>query len=285
MGLVRELDYVYEVGKNPLLAYTMLHTIDKFQRTPFVAPEIIAQFEGQTFKRDEPRYVLTPSRFYRILFLIHKGCERKGLELCLPYYWYKSGPVVHGRDAPRVFSVIRIATTQQVVVSFDQWKDTILIFDDFESSFSDAILLTLDVVGLARRTRLDVIYEYSPSKLHKVVVTTLNELQNITKKEVVDEGDTDTLAKLLASVVGECREERYCELCPSFERAAEKIQTELAAEPNMRYVWQIVQDMWNVLSLGLRAKENANVRQKQVLVWKNKYVRALSAFEQQLSIV
>jgi hypothetical protein len=63
MGLVRELDYVYEVGKNPLLAYTMLHTIDKFQRTPFVAPEIIAQFEGQMFKRDEPRYVLTPSRF------------------------------------------------------------------------------------------------------------------------------------------------------------------------------------------------------------------------------
>ena len=28
---VRELDYVCEVGKNPLLAYTMLHTIDKFQ--------------------------------------------------------------------------------------------------------------------------------------------------------------------------------------------------------------------------------------------------------------
>ena len=285
MGLVRELDYVYEVGKNPMLAYTMLHTIDKFQRTPFVAPEIIAQFEGQTFKRDEPRYVLTPSRFYRILFLIHKGCERKGLELCLPYYWYKSGPVVHGRDAPRVFSVRRIATTQQVVVSFDQWKDTVLIFDDFESSFSDAILLTLDVGGLARRTRLDVIYEYSPSNLHKVLVTALNELQNITKKEAVDEGDIDTLAKLLARVVSECREERYRELCPSFERAAEKIQTELASEPNMRHVSQIVQDMWNVLSLGLRAKENANVRQKHILLWKNKYARALSAFEQQLSIV
>lgn len=285
MGLVRELDYVYEVGKNPLLAYTMLHTIDKFQRTPFVAPEIIAQFEGQMFKRDEPRYVLTPSRFYRILFLIHKGCERKGLELYLPYYWYKSGPVVHGRDAPRVFNVRRIATTQQVVVSFDQWKDTVLIFDDFESSFSDAILLTLDVGGLARRTRLDVIYEYSPSNLHKVLVTTLNELQNITQKEAVDEGDIDTLAKLLARVVGECRKEKYRELFPSFERAAEKIQTELASEPNMRHVWQIVQDMWNVLSLGLRAKENANVGQKHVLLWKNKYARALSVFEQQLSIV
>jgi hypothetical protein len=283
MGLVRELDYVYEVGKNPLLAYTMLHTIDKFQHTPCVAPEILAKFEGQTFKRDEPRYVLTPSRFYRILFLIHKACERKGLELRLPYYWYKSGPVVHGRDAPRVFSVIRVATTQQVVVSFDKWKDTVLIFDDCESSFSDAILLTLGVGGFAQRTRLDVIYEYSPSKLHKVLITMLNELQHVTKKEVVDEGDIDALANLLARVVGECMEERYSELCFSFRGAAEKIQTELTARSNMRYVLRIVQDMWNVLSLGLRAKENANVNQKQVLVWENKYALALSAFEQQFS--
>lgn len=283
MGLVRELDYINEVGKNPLLAYTMLQTIDKFQHTSCVAPEILAKFDSQKFKRDELRYVLTPSRFYRILFLIHKSCERKGLELRLPYYWYKSGPVVRGRSAPRVFSVIRVATTQQVVASFEKWKDTVLIFDDCESSFSDAILLTLDVGGLARRTRLDVIYEYSPSKLHKVLVTMLNELQNVKKKEAVDEEDIDALSKLLARVVGECMEGRYSELYPSFEVAAEKIQTELAAQPNMRYVWRIVEDMWNVLSLGLRAKENANVDQKQVLVWENKYTFALSAFEQQIS--
>ena len=201
MGYVKELDYVREVGKNPLLAYTLLHTIDNFQHIPLVAPEILAKFDSQAFKRDKPRYALTPSRFYRILFLINKSCEKKGLELRLPYYWYKSGPVVHGRDAPRVFSVIRIVKTQQVVASYDKWKDTVLIFDGYESSFSDAIVLTLEVEKLARFTRLDVIFEYSPSKLHKVLVTMIGELQHVTKKEVVDERDVDTLAKMLANVV------------------------------------------------------------------------------------
>jgi hypothetical protein len=283
MDLVREPEYVYEVGKNPLLAYTMLHVIDKFHQKPCVAPEILAKFEGPPFKRDEPRYVLTPSRFYRILFLIHKDCERKGLELRLPYYWYKSGPVVYGRDAPRIFNVTRIAKTQQVLASFDKWKDTILIFEDCESSFSDAILLTLDVGRLARRTRLDIIYEYSPSQLHKALVTVLNELHNVSKKEAVDKTDVDTLAKLLARLVGEGMEERYCELRSSFEKAASNVQTELTVKPNMRHVLRIFQDMWNVLSLGIRAKENANVDQKQVRAWENKYALALSAFEQQFS--
>ena len=98
---MEELDYVREVGKNPLLAYTLLHTIDKFQHIPLVAPEILAKFNNRAFKRDEPRYALTPSRFYRILFLINKSCEKKGLDLRLPYYWFKSGPVVHGRGGPR----------------------------------------------------------------------------------------------------------------------------------------------------------------------------------------
>ncbi len=279
---MKELDYVREVGKNPLLAYTLLHTIDNFQHIPLVAPEILAKFDSQPFKHDEPRYALTPSRFYRILFLINKSCEKKGLELGLPYYWYKSGPVVHGRDAPRVFSVIRIVKTQQVVASYDKWKDTVLIFDGYESSFSDAIFLTLEVGRLARFTRLDVIFEYSPSKLHKILVTMISELQHVTKKEVVDEKNVDTLAKMLANVADECAEQRYSELCSSFERAAEQIQTQLATQSNMRDVWRVIQDMWNVFSLGLRARENNNINKTQVLDWEHKYALALSAFKQRL---
>jgi len=279
---VKEVDYVREVGKNPLLAYIMLHTIDKFQHIPLIAPEILAKFDSQALKSDEPQYALTPSRFYRILFLINKSCEKKGLELRLPYYWYKSGPVVYGRDAPRVFSVIRIATTQQVVASYDKWEDTVLIFDGYESSFSDAILLTLEVGRLARFTRLDVIFEYSPSKLHKVMVTMMSELQKVIKKEVVDEKDVDTLAKLLVNVVDENVEKRYGELCPYFERAAEQTKPQLAAQSNMRDVSRVIQDMWNVLSLGLRAKENDNINKKQVQVWEHKYDLALSAFKARL---
>jgi hypothetical protein len=277
---VKELDYVNEVSKNPLLAYTLLHTIDKFQHEPYLAPEILAKFDPN-FKRDELRYALTPSRFYRILFLINKSCEKKGLELHLPYYWYKSGPVVHRRDAPRVFSVVRIAKTQQVVASYDKWNETVLIFDGYESSFSDSILLTLEVGRLARFTRLDVIFEYSPSKLHKALVTIISELQNITKKEVVDQKDVNTVSKLLNNVIDECAETKYCELCSSFERAAKQIQTQLTAEPNMRDVWRVVQDMWNVISLGLRAREHNNINKKQVQDWEHKYALALAAFSKQ----
>jgi len=54
---MQEVDYVYEVGKNPLLAYTLLHTIDRFQHIPYVAPEILAKFNCEAFKRVEPQYV------------------------------------------------------------------------------------------------------------------------------------------------------------------------------------------------------------------------------------
>ena len=279
---MKELDYVNEVSKNPLLAYTLLHTIEKFQHEPHIAPEMLAKFDSNEFKRDELRYALTPSRFYRILFLINKSCEKKGLELQLPYYWYKSGPVVYRRDAPRVFSVVRIAKTQQIVASYDKWKDTILIFDGYESSFSDSILLTLEVARLARFTRLDVIFEYSPSKLHRVLVTVISELQNVTKKEVVDEKDVNIIYKLLANVIDECAETKYSELCSSFERAAKQIQTQLVAQPNMRDVWRVIQDMWNVISLGLRARENNNINKKQVQDWEHKYAQALAAFSKRL---
>jgi len=280
---VRELDYVCEVSKNPLLAYTMLHTIDKFQREPCVPPQILAKLEAAVPKREEAPYALTPSRFYRILFQIHKDCEKRRLDLRLPYYWYKSGPVVYGRGAPRIFDVTRVKKTQQVTASFDQWRDTILIFDGYESSFSDAILLTLNVEILARYTKLDVIYEYSPSQMHKVLVTILNQLQNLAKKEVADERDLESLFKLLARVVGEDFDDRYSELYTPFERAVDMIQTELAPRPNLGYVRRIAEDAWNVFALGLRAKENANVDQKEVKKWKNKYRHALTAFELQLS--
>jgi hypothetical protein len=279
---VKELDYVNEVSKNPLLAYTLLHTIDRFQHEPYIAPEILAKFDSPTFKRDESRYALTPSRFYRIMFLINKSCEKKGLELRLPYYWYKSGPVVHRRDAPRVFSVVRIAKTQQVIASYDRWKDTVLIFDGYESSFSDSILLTLEVGRLARFTRLDVILEYSPSKLHRVLVTMISQIQNLTKKEFVDEKDANTVSNLLANVVDECAKTRYTELCSPFEQAAEKIQTQLAVQSNMRDVLGVIQDMWNVISLGLRSKENDHINRKQVQDWEQKYAQALAAFKQRL---
>jgi len=280
---VRELDYVCEVSKNPLLAYTMLHTIDKFQRKPCVPPQILAKLEAAVPKREEAPYALTPSRFYRILFQIHKDCEKRRLDLRLPYYWYKSGPVVYGRGAPRIFHVTRVKKTQQVTASFDQWRDTILIFDGYESSFSDAILLTLNVEILARYTKLDVIYEYSPSQMHKVLVTILNQLQNLAKKEVADERDLESLFKLLARVVGEDFDDGYSELYTPFERAVDMIQIELAPRPNLGYVRRIAEDAWNVFALGLRAKENANVDQKEVKKWKNKYRHALTAFELQLS--
>jgi DNA-binding GntR family transcriptional regulator len=109
----------------------------------------------------------------------------------------------------------------------------------------------------------------------------ISELQHVTKKEVVDEKDVDTLAKMLANVVEACAEE-YSELCPSFERAAEQIQTQIAAHSNMRDVWRAIQDMWNVLSLGLRARENNYINEKQVQDWEHKYALALSAFKQRL---
>jgi hypothetical protein len=179
--------------------------------------------------------------------------------------------------------VTRVRKTQQVIASFDEWKDTILIFDGYESSFSDSILLTLNVDTLARYTKLDVIYEYSPSQMHKALVTILNQLQNLARKEAPDERDLESLFKLLARVVGEDFEDRYNELYSSFEHAIDMIQTELASRPNIGYVRRIVEDAWNVFTLGLRAKENANIDQKQVKKWKNKYRQALSAFELQLS--
>jgi hypothetical protein len=109
----------------------------------------------------------------------------------------------------------------------------------------------------------------------------ISEFQNVTKKEVVDQNDVDNLAKMLANVADECAEKRHSELCSSFEQAAEQIQNQLAAQTNIRDVWRVIQDMWNVLSLGLRARENDNINKKQVQEWEHKFALALSAFKQQ----
>jgi hypothetical protein len=61
------------------------------------------------------------------------------------------------------------------------------------------------------------------------------------------------------------------------------IQTELSPRPNIGYVRRIAEDAWNVFALGLRAKENANVDQKEVKKWDDKYRQALSVFELRLS--
>jgi len=113
-------------------------------------------------------------------------------------------------------------------------------------------------------------------------VTVISELQNVTKKEVVDEKDVNIIYKLLANVIDECAETKYSELCSSFERAAKQIQTQLVAQPNMRDVWRVIQDMWNVISLGLRARENNNINKKQVQDWEHKYAQALAAFSKRL---
>ncbi|HYA32835.1 MAG TPA: hypothetical protein VEG65_02410 [Candidatus Bathyarchaeia archaeon] len=281
---MRELEYVYEVAKNPLLAYTMLHTIDRFQHPLCIPPDILAKLGGAAAKGEKAHHSLTPPRFYRILFQIHKECEKKGLDLQLPYYWYKTGPVIYGRGAPRVFSVIRVKKTQQVAVAFNQWKDTILLFDGYESSYSDAVILTLNVDRLAHYSRLDLIYEYSPSQMHKVLVTILNQLQNATKKGALRERDLETLATSWFKLIHEDFEDGYSELYSSFERAWDLIQAALKSRSNAGRLSHIVEGAWNVFALGLRAKENAHIDQNQITRWKSTYARACTAFELELSV-
>jgi hypothetical protein len=259
----------------------MLQVIDKFQQARCIAPEMLTQFKVQTYKSGNANYVLTPSRFYRILFLIQKDSEKKTLELRLPYYWYRSGPVINGPDAPHVFGVTRIGKTQQVIALYDRWKDTILAFDECESAFSDAIVLTLDVGRLARLTKLDVIYEYSPSQLHKILIATLNLLSNAAKKDAVSEHDIDKLANMLVRLAAAASDRKYKELRHCFETAADKSLTALTSQPNISYVQHVVRDMWHVLSLGMRAKENANISHEQIMRWKHVYDEALLTFQMQ----
>ena len=273
---------MHEVAKNPLLAYIMLHVINKFQRSSFVAPDILAKLCNPDERRSDGR-ILTPSRFYRILYLIQRDCQARGCEPKLPYYWYKSGPVVYARAAPRVFKVARLKKTQQVLVSFDEWKDTILVFDEHESAYSDAILLTEKAGQLAEFSKLDVIYEYSPSQVHKTMLTLLNELHRIKKKSEANGRHHDTLFRLLERLVVESRKTERPGLHSPLAVGVEALHRELAVGFSIERLNGIATDLWEVFTLALRAKENANIDQATIQIWENKYHQALKVFEKRFS--
>jgi hypothetical protein len=280
---MKEIDYVYEVAKNPLLAYIMLHVIDKFQQSSFVASDILAKLCNPAEKRSKEHRTLTPSRFYRILYLIQQDCRARGCELRLPYYWYKSGPVVYARAAPRVFKVTRVRKTQQVTVSFGQWKDTILVFDEYESAYSDAILLTEKAEKLAEFSKLDVIYEYSPSQVHKTLLILLDELNRIKKKSEANGKHKDRLLRLVDRLAIESQKTEHTDLHPPLAVGVEALQRELAGGFNIERINGITADLWDVFSLALRAKENTNIDQNTTQIWDNKYFQASKVFEKRFS--
>jgi len=280
---MKEIDYVYEVAKNPLLAYTMLHIVDKFQQSPLVAPDILTKLCNPVEKRSKKHRTLTPSRFYRILYLIQQDCQARGCELKLPYYWYKSGPVVYARAAPRVFKVTRVKKTQQIAVSFDQWKDTILVFDDYESAYGDAILLTEKAEELAEFSKLDIIYEYSPSQVHKILLILLNELNRIKKKSKANQKQKDRLHSLVDRVAIESQKTEHPDLQSPLAVGFGALQRELTSGFNIERINEITADLWNVFTLALRAKENTNIDQNTVQIWDDKYFQASKVFEKRFS--
>ncbi len=275
---MREHNYVQQVAKNPLLAYVMLHTIDKFQRNAYITPEIFAKFcapiEGHHM---EPR-VLTPQRFYRILYLIDKICQKKGIELKLPYYWYRSGPVVHAASAPRVYKIIRLKKTQQVVASFADWKETILIFDGFESAYSDAVLLTQNARRYGDLSKLDIIYEYSPSHTHKIFTTLLNELSHFQKQSVLGQQQKEVVNRLLDRLVLEAWDSRYDDLYSAFVKEIEVLHHLIGGAVNIEALNGAVGALWNVFALSLREKENANIDLNTKRRWEESYRNALTDF-------
>jgi len=280
---MKEIDYVYEVAKNPLLAYTMLHVIDKFPQSSLVAPDILTRLCKPVEKRSKEHRTLTPSRFYRILYLIQQDCQARGCELKLPYYWYKSGPVVYARAAPRVFTVTRVKKTQQITTSFDQWKDTILVFHEHESAYSDAILLTEKAEKLAEFSKLDVIYEYSPSQVHKILLILLNELNRIKKRSKASEKHKDRLLRLVDRLAIENQKTEHPDLQSPFAVGVEVLQRELTGGFNIERINGITADLWDFFTLALRAKENTNIDQNTVQIWDNKYLQASKVFEKRFS--
>ncbi|MDD1721145.1 MAG: hypothetical protein LUP95_04080 [Euryarchaeota archaeon] len=277
--LMQEHEYVQQVGKNPLLAYVMLHVIDKFQHNTYITPEIFAQLCVPISRDDTQRRVLTPQRFYRILYLIDKDCQKRGLELKLPYYWYKSGPVVHAAGAPRVYKITRLQKTQQAVASFAEWKDTILIFDGFESAYSDAILLTQNARQLGDLSKLDIVYEYSPSHTHKILITLLNELSRFQKHSVLDKRQKMVVQGLLERLIVETWESKYDDLYPVFAKGVRILYDMLKDDVNVVALISTVTALWNVFTLALRARENVNIGSKTTQRWEERYHHALDTFK------
>ncbi|MGZ4937278.1 MAG: hypothetical protein ACXV44_01035 [Halobacteriota archaeon] len=275
---MQEREYVQQVAKNPLLAYVMLQVIEKFQHNVYVAPEICARL-GVTIATDKSeRRVLTPQRFYRVLYLIDKHCRKKGLDLKLPSYWYKSGPVIHAADAPGVYKVVRLQKTQQAIASFAEWKETILIFDGFESAYSDAILLTQNARQLGDLSRLDIVYEYSPSHTHKILITLLNELSHFTKHSVLNVRQKKVIQELLERLVYEAWDSKYNELYPAFVETTKVLNNALNSDVSVGTLSKTVTALWDLFALALRAKENSYIDFGTKQRWKESYQHALANY-------
>ena len=279
---MNESEYIRAVEKNPLLAFTLLNIIDKFYSNRYVNPAIFNRFPDLKLDIPNQDYILTPPRFYRIAFLLYKDLKKKGLDLKLPYYWYKSGPIIYLKNVPKIFKIRRLNKTQQVVASYEEWKDIILLFEGCEGCFSDAIIVTLGSDKLSKYTRLDIIYEYSPSELHKLVITLLNEISKVSKRGQMTEKSkkniTDLLEKLNLALISNT----YPNLKPAFLGTIDIIDNELK-KANIEFVRCLLEKLWDVFSLGLKARENENIDKQTLHEWNVDYEEVLNNFYSILS--
>lgn len=272
---MNELEYIMELEKNPLLAFTFLNIIDKFCPNKYIKSEIFNSFPDLKLNLCKQSHILTPSRFYRIVFILYKGLRKKGLDLKLPYYWYKSGPIIYLKNIPKVFKVRRVSKTQQITVAYEGWRDIIVSFEECEDCFSDAIIVTLNSDKLSKYTKLDVIYEYSPSELHKVVTTLQNEVYNVSKTGRIAEKNKKNVANLLEQLNFAFMRDNYPELGPALSEMINLIDKDLE-NMDVGFVHCLLEKFWDVFSLGLKAKENENIDEQTLLKWNFDYKVALN---------
>jgi hypothetical protein len=279
---MNESEYIREVEKNPLLAFTLLNIIDKFCSNRYVDPEIFTRFPDLKLDFPKQEYILTPARFYRIAFLLYKDLKKKGLDLKLPYYWYKSGPIIYLKNVPKIFKIRRLNKTQQVVASYEEWKDIILLFEGCEGCFSDAIIVTLGSEKLSRYTKLDVIYEYSPSEPHKLTITLLNEISKVSKRRQMTKKNENNITDLLEKLNLAFISSTYPNLKPAFLETINIIDNELK-KANIELIGCLLEKLWDVFSLGLKARENENIDTQTLHEWNLDYEEALNNFYSILS--
>lgn len=279
---MNESEYIREVEKNPLLAFTLLNIIDKFYSNRYVDPELFTRFPDLKLDFPKQEYILTPARFYRIAFLLYKDLKKKGLDLKLPYYWYKSGPIIYLKNVPKIFKIRRLNKTQQVVASYEEWKDIILLFEGCEGCFSDAIIVTLGSEKLSKYTKLDIIYEYSPSELHKLMITLLNEISKVSKRGQMTEKNEKNITDLLEKLNLAFISSTYPNLKPAFLGTIDIIDNELK-KANIEVIGCLLEKLWDVFSLGLKARENENIDKQTLHEWNLDYEEVLNNFYSILS--
>ena len=272
---MNELEYIRELEKNPLLAFTFLNIIDKFYADKYIKIEILNNYPDLKLNLSKQDYILTPSRFYRIVFMLSHGLRKKGLDLKLPYYWYKSGPVIYLKNIPKVFKVMRVNKTQQIAAVYERWKDIIVSFEECEDCFSDAIILTLNSDKLSKYTKLDVIYEYSPSELHKALTALQNEVYKVSKKGRITEKNKKHVANLLEQLNFTFMSDNYPELKPVFSETISLIDKNLE-DINPEFMRCLLKKFLDVFSLGLKAKENENIDAQTLHKWNSDYKVALN---------